>query len=56
MAVRSTNAVGTWWHLEISVFLLVLTTAILIKLGGRIDRDAIPQSGSKTKMRKAAAA
>jgi ABC-2 type transport system permease protein len=53
MAVRSTSGVVPWWHVAASVLLLVLTTALLIKLGGRIYRGAILQTGSKTKLRKA---
>ncbi len=53
MAVRSTTGDVPLSHVLISVALIVATTALLIKLGGRIYRGAILQSGSKTKLRKA---
>jgi ABC-2 type transport system permease protein len=53
MAVRSTVADVPIWEVALSVLLLVLTTYVLIKLGGRIYRGAILQTGSKTKLRTA---
>jgi ABC-2 type transport system permease protein len=53
MAVRSTVADVSVWEVMLSVLLLVATTYVLIKLGGRIYRGAILQTGSKTKLRAA---
>ena len=53
MAVRSTVSDVPVWEVALSVLLLVLTTYVLIKLGGRIYRGAILQTGSKTKLRAA---
>ncbi len=53
MAVRSTTSVVPLWQVMTSVLLIVLTTALLIKLGGRIYRGAILHTGSKTKLRTA---
>lgn len=53
MAVRSTVADVSIWEVTLSILLLVLTTYALIKLGGRIYRGAILQTGSKTKLRAA---
>jgi ABC-2 type transport system permease protein len=53
MAVRSTTSDVPVWEVILAVVLLVATTALLIKLGGRIYRGAILQSGRKTKLRAA---
>lgn len=53
MAVRSTAGQVPLWQVLISVGIILLTTALLIKLGGRIYKGAILHSGSKTKLRAA---
>ncbi len=53
MAVRSTTADVPLWEVLVAIALLIVTTALLIKLGGRIYRGAILQSGKKTKLRAA---
>ena len=53
MAVRSTVSDVPIWEVALSILLLVVTTYALIKLGGRIYRGAILQTGSKTKLRAA---
>ena len=53
MAVRSTTSNVPLWEIVLAIALLVITTALLIKLGGRIYRGAILQSGRKTKLRAA---
>ncbi len=53
MAVRSTAGQVPLWQVLISVGLILITTALLIKLGGRIYKGAILHSGSKTKLRTA---
>ena len=53
MAVRSTTSDVPVWEVVLAIALLVATTALLIKLGGRIYRGAILQSGRKTKLRAA---
>ena len=51
MAVRSTVSNVPVWEVALSVLLLLMTTYALIKLGGRVYRGAILQTGSKTKLR-----
>jgi ABC-2 type transport system permease protein len=53
MAVRSTTSDVPLWEVLVSVALIAATTVALIKLGGRIYRGAILQSGRKTKLRAA---
>ncbi|MCP3994814.1 MAG: ABC transporter permease, partial [bacterium] len=53
MAVRSTTGNVPLWQVLVAIGLLAITTAFLIKLGGRIYRGAILQSGKKTKLRAA---
>jgi len=53
MAVRSTTSNVPVWEVAVAIVLLAATTALLIKLGGRIYRGAILQSGRKTKLRAA---
>lgn len=51
MAVRTTVSAVPAWEVGLSILLLVLTTYVLIVLGGRIYRGAILHTGSKTKLR-----
>jgi len=53
MAVRSTAGDVPLWEVLLSIALVLITTVLLIKLGGRIYRGAILQSGKKTKLRTA---
>jgi len=53
MAVRSTTSAVPVWQILTSILLLVLTTGLLVKAGGRIYQGAILQTGSKTKLRAA---
>jgi ABC-2 type transport system permease protein len=53
MAVRSTAGDVPPWEVLLSIALVLVTTVLLIKLGGRIYRGAILQSGKKTKLRTA---
>ena len=53
MAVRSTTGNVPIWEVALAIALLVVTTVILIKVGGRIYRGAILKSGGKTKLRAA---
>lgn len=53
MAVRSTAGDVPVWEVLLAVALVVATTILLVKLGGRIYRGAILQSGKKTKLRAA---
>ncbi len=53
MAVRSTTSEVPVWEVVVAIALLIVTTALLVKLGGRIYRGAILQSGKKTKLRAA---
>ncbi len=53
MAVRATTSDVPIWEVAVAITLLIVTTILLIKLGGRIYRGAILQSGKKTKLRTA---
>jgi ABC-2 type transport system permease protein len=53
MAVRSTVGDVALWEVLLAIALVILTTMLLVKLGGRIYRGAILESGKKTKLRAA---
>ncbi len=53
MGVRATASAVPIWEVAVSVLLIVLTTYGLVRLGGRIYRGAILQSGAKIKLRTA---
>ena len=53
MAVRATTGDVPIWEVALAVALIVATTILLVKLGGRIYRGAILQVGKKTKLRAA---
>lgn len=53
MAVRSTTSDVPLWEVLVAVALIGVSTVLLIKLGGRIYRGAILQSGRKMKLRAA---
>ena len=53
MAVRATTSDVPLWEIALSVALIVVTTYGLIRLGGRIYRGAILQSGTRTRLRAA---
>ncbi len=53
MAVRSTAGDVPMWEVLLAIGLVLITTILLVILGGRIYRGAILQSGKKTKLRTA---
>ena len=53
MAVRSTTSDVPLWEVLVAISLIAATTVVLVKLGGRIYRGAILQSGKKTRLRAA---
>ncbi len=50
MAVRSTTGDVPLWEVLLAIVLIVLTTIVLIRLGGRIYRGAILKIGQRTKL------
>ena len=53
MAVRATVGDVPVWEVVLAVVLVIALTVLMVKLGGRIYRGAILQSGMKTKLRTA---
>lgn len=53
MAVRATVGDVPVWEVTLAIVLVVALTVLMVKLGGRIYRGAILQSGKKTKLRTA---
>jgi len=53
MAVRSTTSDVPMWEVLVSIAIVVATTILLVRIGGRIYRGAILKSGGKTKLRAA---
>ncbi len=53
MATRSTAGDVPVWEVAVAIALIVATTILLVRLGGRIYRGAILQTGKKTKLRTA---
>jgi len=53
MAVRSTTSDVPLWEVLVAVAIIVVTTILLVRIGGRIYRGAILKSGGKTKLRAA---
>jgi ABC-2 type transport system permease protein len=53
MAVRSTAGDVPMWEVLLAIVLILVTTVLLVILGGRIYRGAILQSGKKTRLRTA---
>lgn len=53
MAVRSTTSDVPLWEVALSIALVIASTVLLVRFGGRIYRGAILQTGKKTKLRTA---
>jgi ABC-2 type transport system permease protein len=45
-----------WWEVVISVAIMLLAIAVVVRLGGRIYAGALLRTGGKTKIREALAA
>jgi ABC-2 type transport system permease protein len=53
MPVRQAAGDVAWWEITLSVVLMLLAIALVVRLGGRIYSGALLRTGGKIKMREA---
>jgi ABC-2 type transport system permease protein len=56
MPVRMAAGAAAWWEILLSVALMLVAIAFVVRLGGRIYAGALLRTGGKTKLREALAA
>jgi ABC-2 type transport system permease protein len=53
MPVRQAAGEAAWWEVAVAVVLMVVTIAVIVRIGGRVYAGALLRTSGKTKLREA---
>jgi ABC-2 type transport system permease protein len=56
MPVRQAAGGAAWWEVAVSVVLMLIASAVIVRIGGRVYSGALLRTGGKVKLREALAA